>query len=97
MVALYFHSSTLLLSFVPLLIGWPSHPTWLSWVDTTLLVGVAATSFAGQLLLTRGFQLESAGKAAGLNFFQVGVCVLGPGGQSLLEHVCLPFILLQQV
>jgi drug/metabolite transporter (DMT)-like permease len=70
-VALYFHTSTLLLSALPLLIGWPSHALWLSWSDALLLVGVAATSFAGQLFLTRGFQLLPAGKAAGFNFSQV--------------------------
>jgi hypothetical protein len=71
-VALYFHTSTMLLSALPLLIGWPSHAVWLSWSDALLLVGVAATSFAGQLFLTRGFQLLPAGKAAGFNFSQVG-------------------------
>jgi drug/metabolite transporter (DMT)-like permease len=72
-VALYFHTSTMLLSALPLLIGWPSHALWLSWSDVLLLVGVAATSFAGQLFLTRGFQLLPAGKAAGFNFSQVGL------------------------
>jgi drug/metabolite transporter (DMT)-like permease len=71
-VALYFHTSTMILSALPLLIGWPSAATWLSWVDALLLIGVAATSFAGQLFLTRGFQLLPAGKAAAFNFSQVG-------------------------
>uniref|UniRef100_A0A383VLI0 EamA domain-containing protein n=1 Tax=Tetradesmus obliquus TaxID=3088 RepID=A0A383VLI0_TETOB len=70
-VALYFHTSTMLLSAVPLLLRWPSPAAWLSWLDGLLLVGVAATSFAGQLFLTRGFQLLPAGKAAGFNFSQV--------------------------
>jgi drug/metabolite transporter (DMT)-like permease len=70
-VALYFHTSTMVLSALPLLIGWPSPAAWLSWSDALLLVGVAATSFAGQLFLTRGFQLLPAGKAAGYNFSQV--------------------------
>ncbi|WIA15998.1 hypothetical protein OEZ85_012734 [Tetradesmus obliquus] len=70
-VALYFHTSTMLLSAAPLLLRWPSPAAWLSWLDALLLVGVAATSFAGQLFLTRGFQLLPAGKAAGFNFSQV--------------------------
>ncbi|KAF6266011.1 hypothetical protein COO60DRAFT_639078 [Scenedesmus sp. NREL 46B-D3] len=70
-VALYFHTSTMLLSAAPLVIGWPSHAAWLAWGDALLLFGVAATSFAGQLFLTRGFQLLPAGKAAGFNFSQV--------------------------
>ncbi|WIA15999.1 hypothetical protein OEZ85_012734 [Tetradesmus obliquus] len=79
-VALYFHTSTMLLSAAPLLLRWPSPAAWLSWLDALLLVGVAATSFAGQLFLTRGFQLLPAGKAAGFNFSQL---FLTPGFQLL--------------
>eukprot|EP00879_Flechtneria_rotunda_P011501 GHRR01012014.1.p1 GENE.GHRR01012014.1~~GHRR01012014.1.p1 ORF type:complete len:334 (+),score=146.54 GHRR01012014.1:288-1289(+) len=62
---------TMLLSIVPLLTGWPSSAVLLTSVDALLLLGVAVTSFFGQLLLTRGFQPQSAGKTAALNFSQV--------------------------
>lgn len=70
-VAMYFHTCTAALSIVPLLLHWPVSPVQPGAVDTALLLGIAATSFFGQLLLTRGFQLEPAGRAAGLNFSQV--------------------------
>lgn len=80
-VALYFHTSTMILSFIPLAIGFPQPAAWVSPKDTLLLLGVAATSFFGQLSLTRGFQLLNASKAAGLNFSQVSVCVMGRSKQ----------------
>eukprot|EP00878_Enallax_costatus_P040462 GHUV01046718.1.p1 GENE.GHUV01046718.1~~GHUV01046718.1.p1 ORF type:complete len:113 (-),score=20.23 GHUV01046718.1:237-575(-) len=74
-VALYFHTSTMVMSAVPLAAAVPQAAAWLSAVDWLLLLGVAMTSFCGQLSLTRGFQLLDAGKAAGLNFSQVSNAV----------------------
>lgn len=71
-VALYFHSATIVLSTFPLAASWPQRAVLPSLSDAALLVVIAATSFAGQLLLTRGFQLESASRAASINFSQVG-------------------------
>jgi drug/metabolite transporter (DMT)-like permease len=71
-VALWFHSATLVLSSIPLAVGWPQHATLPSLPDLGATLGVALTSFWGQLLLTRGFQLLDASKAAAINFTQVG-------------------------
>jgi drug/metabolite transporter (DMT)-like permease len=70
-VALYFHLSTALMSAVPLACSWPQAPVPLSWHDAGLLLGVAAGSFAGQLFMTRGLQLEHASLMSSLNFSQV--------------------------
>lgn len=82
-IATYFHMATLALSSAPLALGWPQRAVPLGWFDTGLMLGVAATSFLGQLFLTRGFQLESAAKSSALNFSQVlysycfGVAIFG--------------------
>jgi drug/metabolite transporter (DMT)-like permease len=55
----------------PLALGWPQKAAWMSLEDALLLLGVAATSFLGQLVLTRGFQLLEASKASSINFTQV--------------------------
>ena len=70
-VALYFHLTTMLISAGPLAFGWPQPPQPLSWFDATVLLGVAAGSFLGQLFLTRGMQLENASLISSLNFSQV--------------------------
>lgn len=74
-IAMWFHTATLVLSVIPLAAHWPQAPNMPAATDWGLLVGVGATSFAGQLLLTRGFQLENAAKASSVNFTQV--CTFG--------------------
>lgn len=66
-----FHTGTMLLSIVPLCIGWPDKAVLPSPSDGALMVGVAVTSFAAQLLGTRGLQLVVAAKAAAMGFTQV--------------------------
>eukprot|EP00775_Hariotina_reticulata_P003069 gene3070-3349_t len=70
-VALYFHMCTLAISLLPLAVGYPQAAVLPGWRDCLLLLAVAVSSFTAQLCLTRGFQLESASKASGLNFSQV--------------------------
>lgn len=70
-VTLYFHLSTFLLSLGPMAAGWPSRAVLLTWRELLLVAGITVTSFCSQLCLTRGFQLQSASRAAGLNFSQV--------------------------
>jgi hypothetical protein len=70
-VALYFHTATIVLSAAPLAAAWPQRAALPSGPDAALLLAIAATSFAGQLLLTRGFQLMPASRAASINFSQV--------------------------
>lgn len=70
-VALWFHTSTLVLFTLPLLLGFPNHAVVPIPRDAGLLVGVAATSFTAQILMTRGLQLTPAAKAAAMGFTQV--------------------------
>jgi drug/metabolite transporter (DMT)-like permease len=69
-VALWFHSAALF-SAVPLALGWPERAVALSAGDAGLLLAVAAASFLGQLLITRGLQSEPAARASAVNFSQV--------------------------
>jgi drug/metabolite transporter (DMT)-like permease len=72
-VALYFHAATVLISVLPLLVfRFPEPPVWPGSVeDFSLLLGIAAGSFLGQLCLTRSFQLLPAGRASAINLLQV--------------------------
>lgn len=70
-VALWFHTATMLLSVFPLLAGIPNRPVLLSHVDGGYMSGVAGTSFIAQLLSTRGLQRCQAAKAAAMGFTQV--------------------------
>lgn len=70
-IALWYHMATVAMSTVPLIAGFPTPAIWPSVTDNLLLVGVAVTSFVGQVLLTRGFQLETAARASAVNFTQV--------------------------
>lgn len=78
MVALWFHTATLATSSLPLAVGWPQRGVLPAGGDAALLLGVAACSFLGQLLITRGMQVLSAAKASAINFMQVralgGIC-----------------------
>lgn len=76
-VTLYFHLSTFLLSLGPMAAGWPSPGVLLTWRELLLVLGITVTSFSSQLCLTRGFQLQSASRAAGLNFSQVAALACG--------------------
>ena len=74
-IAFAFHTCSACTSAVPLALGVP-HPAVLPSPRAALcLAGVAATSFAAQLLLNRGFQLESAARASAFNYSQVLWCV----------------------
>lgn len=74
-VAMAFHTATIFMSVAPLAAGWPQPAVVPSLADAGLLLAIAVTSFGGQLLLTRGFQLQAASKAASINFSQVRVRV----------------------
>jgi hypothetical protein len=68
-----------LLSVVPLALGLPAFATVPVLRDAGVLLGVAAASFAGQNLLTHGFQLLPAAAASGVNISQVWRRVSPPG------------------
>jgi hypothetical protein len=69
----------------------------LSQHDATLLGGVVATNFAGQLLLNAGFQRMDAGRGASINTLQVGWgaghgvfhCLLAAGGPHHTRPACV--------
>jgi len=69
-MSVWFHSTSLVSCLVPLLIGYPSPPVWPGAVDAVNLCSIAITSFFGQMLLSRGFQLQSAAKASAINLTQ---------------------------
>lgn len=80
---MWFHCTSLLSSSVPLACRWPQAPVLPTPLQFAQLCTVALASFAGQLLITRGFQLEVASKVAAVNYSQVvyayvfGVALLG--------------------
>ncbi|KAG2429743.1 hypothetical protein HXX76_010527 [Chlamydomonas incerta] len=70
-MSVYFHLSAAASCAVPLLLGLPQRAVAPSGPQWALLAGVAATSFWGQILIGRGFQLLSAARASAINFTQV--------------------------
>ena len=70
-MSVWFHSTALVSSLVPLSIGYPSSAVWPGAVDAINLGSIAITSFFGQMVLSRGFQLQSAAKASAINLTQV--------------------------
>lgn len=70
-MSVYFHTCAFLTSALPLAIGMPQHAVMPSSLDVALLLGVAGTSFWGQMLIGRGFQLLQAAQASAINFTQV--------------------------
>jgi hypothetical protein len=70
-VALWFHTSTVVMAAIPLAVGWPQQAVVPLPGDLVLLLGVALSSFCGQLLMTRGLQLIPAAQASAASFAQV--------------------------
>lgn len=70
-VALWFHLVTVGVLMWPLIAGFPQAPVLVSAADAGLLVGIAASSFCAQLLMTRAFQLLPAARASALSFMGV--------------------------
>ena len=67
----YFHAIAGVAASVPLCFSFPQAPVIPDLQQVGLLCGVVLTSFFGQLLISRGFQLLSASLAAALNLTQV--------------------------
>ena len=61
---------------------------FISFISSVSMLGIALCSFAAQLLLNRGFQIELAAKASAVNYTQVWVCVRGP--RYVRACVCVP-------
>ena len=70
-VAVWFHTSALAHSAAFLAFGWPFAAVLPTPKDWLCLLGIAVSSFAANVLLNRGFQLESAALASGVNMTQV--------------------------
>eukprot|EP00879_Flechtneria_rotunda_P004737 GHRR01005006.1.p1 GENE.GHRR01005006.1~~GHRR01005006.1.p1 ORF type:complete len:564 (+),score=172.35 GHRR01005006.1:243-1934(+) len=70
-VAMSFHTITILLMTPLLLLGIPEPFKAVAPDDCLLLAGIATTSFFGQLLMTRSFQLLPAARAAAMSFMGV--------------------------
>ncbi|KAG2485529.1 hypothetical protein HYH03_015700 [Edaphochlamys debaryana] len=99
----WYHLVVCAATAVPLALGFPSPPVWPSPRCRALLALVGITQFGGQLLLNRGFQLESATRGSAINVLQVlfsfvwDVAVLGDtpaplsvaGASLVAAGVCL--------
>lgn len=70
-VALWFHTATMVLCILPLGLGMPDKAVAPIPGDVALMLGVAVTSFAAQLLMTRGFQTTAAAIATAMSFTSV--------------------------
>ena len=80
---MFFHIAALLTAAVPLAVGYPQRAVAPTPPQATLLLGIAACSFSGNLLINRAFQIELAAKASAVNFSQVS-------RQLCLELTTLP-------
>lgn len=76
-MSMWFHAVAGLASVVPLLLGLPRRTMLPNAQQAALLLGVIVTSFFGQLLISRGFQLLSPSLAAAINLTQVRMLAVG--------------------
>ena len=66
-IVLYFPLVTVPLTFPFVLAGW----TWPSPWEWVVLLGIGASTQAGQVYMTRGLQLEAAGRATSVGYLQI--------------------------
>jgi drug/metabolite transporter (DMT)-like permease len=71
-MAVWFHTVSVSICVLPLLLGWPQAAVLPSWPQAALLAGVSSSSFFSQLLMTRSLQLLPAAQASAISFIQVG-------------------------
>jgi drug/metabolite transporter (DMT)-like permease len=70
-MSMWFHSVSAAVAIVPLCFSIPAPAVLPTLKETCLLVNVVWTSFIGQLLISRGFQLLAPSSAAAINLTQV--------------------------
>jgi drug/metabolite transporter (DMT)-like permease len=71
-LSMWFHSTAMVSSVPCLAFSWPGPPAvWPSIVEWVILTAIGISSFAGQMVLSRGFQLLSGAKASGINMTQL--------------------------
>mmetsp|Transcript_16103 Transcript_16103/g.34843 ORF Transcript_16103/g.34843 Transcript_16103/m.34843 type:complete len:373 (+) Transcript_16103:124-1242(+) len=67
----WYHGCVSLVTLVPLLLKHPHAPVVPAQQDCLLLLAVSAIQFVGQILINRGFQLETATRGSAVNVLQV--------------------------
>ncbi|KAG1666636.1 hypothetical protein FOA52_005845 [Chlamydomonas sp. UWO 241] len=75
-LSMWFHTTGLVTSVIPLTIGWPDKPVLPGPADAACLFLIGLTSFSGQITLSRGFQVQPAAMASAINFLQVPLSYL---------------------
>lgn len=70
-VALWFHTSSLVVSMGPLAVGIPAFPVLPRPLSCLILLAIGITSFIGQLFLGRSYQLGTAGRISAIDYTQV--------------------------
>jgi drug/metabolite transporter (DMT)-like permease len=70
-IAVWFHTAALTHASILLLFGWPVPAVWPNGVDWVCLVAIAVSSFSANILLNRGFQIETAAVGSAVNTSQV--------------------------
>lgn len=75
-ITYWFHACSILITIVPLIVGFPAPARWPSPKALVFLVGVGLTSFAAQLLQSRAFQIAPAAKISAFAFTQVPYAAL---------------------
>jgi drug/metabolite transporter (DMT)-like permease len=71
-LSMWFHTTAMVSSVPCLAFSWPGPPAvWPSIVEWVILTAIGISSFAGQMVLSRGFQLLSGAKASGINMTQL--------------------------
>lgn len=64
---LYLSGVAFCCSGVPAAVAW----TWPSGLEWLLLLGIGVTTQAAQMLMTKGYSLEPAGRASAATYFQI--------------------------
>lgn len=70
-LSMWFHTTAMVSSIPCLAASWPDPAVWPTVVEWVILTGIGLSSFSGQMVLSRGFQLLSGAKASGINMTQL--------------------------
>ncbi|KAL4523914.1 hypothetical protein Ndes2526B_g08142 [Nannochloris sp. 'desiccata'] len=70
-IAVWFHTAALTHASIFLAFGWPRPAVWPTLLDWVCLAAIAISSFAANILLNRGFQIENAAVGSAVNTTQV--------------------------
>jgi drug/metabolite transporter (DMT)-like permease len=70
-IAVWFHTAALTHASILLALGWPRPAVWPTLLDWGCLTAIAISSFSANILLNRGFQIETAAVGSAVNTTQV--------------------------